>query len=363
MSQPPTNPNPDPRLSELIEDAVADVDPVDRLSAIRARTANASESKVTTMTSRRRSWTLTAGAAVVAAAAVVVAVAVIGQQDNKPTSGPGPAASDSTSDGSSSSPAPSEPTSTASSPDGGGSSTYAIYFVGDTPFGPRLYREFQTVEGGDAATTVVAMAIGGDALDPDYGTLWPGAGVHSVTDNGDVITVDLGADSTPLRDRPESMTKKQATIAVQQVIYTAQAFFGRGRAPVQLLIAGQHSDMVLGVPASEPLANDDPNDVLSLVSLTDPAEGAVVTGGTLHVSGVANSFEATVPWQILQGATVIDEYSFMAEGAYDKLYPFDGTIDVSGLAPGTYTLRVATDDPSGGEGPGPYVDTRTFTIG
>jgi hypothetical protein len=363
MSQPPLNPTPDPRLAELIEDAVADVDPVDRLAAIRSRTVHASESKVSNMTSRR-SWTITAGAAVVAAAAVVVAVAVIGQQNNKPTSGPGPAASDSTSDGSSSSPAPSDPTSATSSPDGGGSSVYAMYFVGDTPFGPRLYREFQPVEGSNPAQVAVGMAIGGGALDPDYRTEWPAdTTIGAVPDNGDVITVDLGTTSGSLRERPAGMSKADASIAVQQVIYTAQAFFGRGRAPVQLLIDGQHSDMVLGVPASEPLANDDPNDVLSLVSLTDPAEGTVVTGDTLHVSGVANSFEATVPWQILQGTKVVDEYSFMAEGAYDKLYPFEGTIDVSGLAPGTYTLRVATDDPSGGEGPGPFVDTRTFVIG
>ena len=38
-------------------------------------------------------------------------------------------------------------------------------------------------------------------------------------------------------------------------------------------------------------------------------------------------------------------------------------IDVSDLAPGDYTLRVQTDDPSGGEGPGPFEDTRTFTVG
>ena len=74
---------------------------------------------------------------------------------------------------------------------------------------------------------------------------------------------------------------------------------------------------------------------------------------------MANSFEATVPWQILQGTKVVDEYSFMAEGAYDKLYPFEGTIDVS--APGSGHLHAAGRDrrPVRRRGPGPYVDTRT----
>jgi hypothetical protein len=39
-----------------------------------------------------------------------------------------------------------------------------------------------------------------------------------------------------------------------------------------------------------------------------------------------------------------------------------GPIDVSGLTPGTYTFAASTDDPSGGEGPGPTEDTRTLFL-
>ena len=47
-----------------------------------------------------------------------------------------------------------------------------------------------------------------------------------------------------------------------------------------------------------------------------------------------------------------------------RLFPFSGEIDVSSLDPGTYTLIVETDDPSGGaEGGIPvFTDTRTFVI-
>ena len=47
----------------------------------------------------------------------------------------------------------------------------------------------------------------------------------------------------------------------------------------------------------------------------------------------------------------------------DKLYPWETAVDVSGLAPGTYTFVALTDDPSGGaEGAGPTYDTRTIVV-
>ena len=50
-------------------------------------------------------------------------------------------------------------------------------------------------------------------------------------------------------------------------------------------------------------------------------------------------------------------------GAGDRLYPWETEIDVSGLAPGTYTFVAMTDDPSGGdEGTGPFTDTRTIIV-
>ena len=46
----------------------------------------------------------------------------------------------------------------------------------------------------------------------------------------------------------------------------------------------------------------------------------------------------------------------------DKLYPWTAEVDVSGLAPGTYTFVAMTDDPSGGEGAGPTEDTKTIVV-
>ncbi len=51
-----------------------------------------------------------------------------------------------------------------------------------------------------------------------------------------------------------------------------------------------------------------------------------------------------------------------AEGWMDKLYPFETEVDISGLAPGTYTFVALTDDESGGEGGGPTQDSKTITV-
>ncbi len=63
-----------------------------------------------------------------------------------------------------------------------------------------------------------------------------------------------------------------------------------------------------------------------------------------------------------RGAVVLT-YSAMAKGWEGRLYPWQAEIDVSGLAPGTYTFVAMTDDPTGGaEGGGPTSDTRTIVV-
>ena len=107
---------------------------------------------------------------------------------------------------------------------------------------------------------------------------------------------------------------------------------------------------------SAPAAGD------TLITLDAPAEGATVSG-TFDAKGTANSPEANVPWRILDasGAKVLDGF-FTAEGWMDKLYPYAGPVDVSSLAPGTYTFVVSIDDPSGGEGKPAQKVSRSITV-
>ena len=121
--------------------------------------------------------------------------------------------------------------------------------------------------------------------------------------------------------------------------------------------------VLFGIDTSAPFTNAPPLDVLSLVNVTSPEQGASVEGDTLEASGVASSFEATVPWEVQQGGKVVLDGFATAEGWMDKLYPWQTTIDVSGLQPGDYTFVARTDDPSGGaEGAGPSEDTKDFTL-
>ena len=359
-----TDPTNDPRHEQirgLLSDAVSDVEPHDALDSIRSRT------KVTPMSSRNRSgrpWRYALlGAA--ATAAVIGGIAYAGgnlsltgnDDDTSPAGAPAthrqPSRGGDGSQTADSTPS-SEPATT--------TLAVAAYYVGDTPQGPRLYREFDQVTAADRLTGALAR-LQAQPADPDYRTPWPADAFSGVSFDGvgkdGLVTVSLTDAS--LHDRPAGMSADEAKLAVQQVVYTMQAAV-QARAAVEFRLDGNPVDQVLGVPTSEPLANAPQLDVLSLVSITDPEQGADASG-TLKVAGVANSFEANVPWQILQGDTIVKEGYVTAEGAYgNELYPWHDQIDISKLAAGDYTFRAQTDDPSGGEGKGPFVDTRTFTV-
>jgi hypothetical protein len=214
---------------------------------------------------------------------------------------------------------------------------------------------------------VCAAALGSPA-DPDYATYWSKAGLVgcNASWNNDVVTIDLSTNDAAALHDGTKISADQRAISIQQLIFTAQAALGKGRVPVQFLINGKHSDQVLGQPASEPLANAPVLDTLAHVNLTTPAQGAVITGDNLEVSGVANSFEANVVIRLqrYEGTYIAFEKPLTAEGWMgEKLFPFAGTFDISGVAPGKYTVHAMTDDPSGGaEGNGPFSDTKVITI-
>jgi hypothetical protein len=340
---------PDERLAELLSDAVADVEPADRLDAIRDRT------RVTTLASRRRGL-FVVGGSVLATAAVVTAIALATGQNSPSADEPGPLHSPSNA-------VEPTPTETTPAPPPPQTTTAGGYYLGDTTGGPRLFREFTRVPADNPLDAGLA-ALQQAPDDPDYWTPWPSgafseAHFDGIGDEG-LIQVVL-ADSS-LHDRPAGMSQAEAEAAVQQVVYTMQAAT-QTRAAVQFVYDHNPIDQVLGVPTAEPLANASPLATLSHVSISDPAEGQEVSG-TFHATGVANSFEANVRWEIRQGDTVPLEGFFTATGwMADRLFPFGGDVDVSSLGPGTYTFVVSEDDPSGGaEGNGPDTDTRTIVV-
>ena len=192
---------------------------------------------------------------------------------------------------------------------------------------PRLYREFQTLSPGSDPDAVGRSVWRCDARADSTPTTGPSGpadtAVGAVTDDGDVITVDL--EPTRSAARPPGRHERAGRVARGAAgrLHRPGVTSRRG-APVQFSCSSTTAHrQVLGVPAAEPLANDPALDTLSLVSLSTPGEGDQVTGDTLGVEGAANSFEATVPWQILQGDTEVLTGFTTAEGAYGtKLWPF-----------------------------------------
>ncbi|HET7682842.1 MAG TPA: Gmad2 immunoglobulin-like domain-containing protein [Marmoricola sp.] len=344
MSHRPDDPD---ELGRLLHDAVEDVHPHGTPADIRRRSE---EGDTMTNPGALSRWLPLSVAAAVAMVLVIGGTAwltnrgddappVAGPSKGSTSQTPGPTATTSTE------PRPS-PSPTDAATSGTVTRALPVYFAGETLAGPRLFREFQRGEvcnDEDCAwVEAVDRAVAGTPIDRDYRTLWPaGAGVDMVGVNQDgLITVSItGAP----RERPAGMTAAAADLAVQQVVYTAQAIVNDGRQPVQLLLDGQHSDQVLGVPTSEPLAEDDADSTLAPVQIFTPAEGAEVESG-FEVTGQAAAFEANVQWELRQGDKVVD-HGFTTAAECCTLAPYSFT--VTDVAPGQYTLVVHDDDASG----------------
>lgn len=296
-----------------------------------------------------------------AVTAVVTALVLSGCGDDEPSNNADDPASTPESETSDASPtdATTPPTDapTESETTGGTTETVTVpvYFVGDTPRGPRLFAEQREVEADNPLEEAAALMAAGDAADPDYRTLFPeGGGFESIEYDGDKFAVTLRDDAwnTPA----PGMTEAEAKLAVQQLVYTLQGVEG-AEVPIVVLPSGMLFGDAPVVGAADELSTR------ALVNVLSPAEGATVTD-TFTASGEASSFEATVPWQVRDeaGETVLEGFS-TAEGYIDGLYPWQAEVDVSELAPGTYTFVAMTDDPSGGaEGGEPTEDTKTIVV-
>lgn len=334
------------RIKDLLHEVADGVEPGDRLDAIRAGTSGGRAG---------RGWWAAGGVGLVAAS--VVTALALGTGTTPRSSDPDPAGTSSP-----------MPTATATEAQ---SSVVAVYYVGDTPDGPRLYREFRRVEGEPLVAAVSAATghtVDGPSLapvDPDYRVPWPAMTRASaaLSAEGDVIEITLGGDpQDDLRVRG-TLSEGEAGVAVEALVRTAQGAIGE-RLPVRFLLFGEITDQVLGVPTSEPLAAGSDLAVLAHVSLSDPSEGLLVDNDEpFRVTGVGNSFEGNIVTRIqrLSGVVeVVAEEPAIAGTYEDRLFPFEVTFDLTAVPPGDYLVVSRTDDPSG-EGR-VHLDDRRITI-
>lgn len=281
-------------------------------------------------------------------AVAVGALAACGNGTGTPTEEPTSAPTPSPTSSPTSSPAP-EPTATTPAEP----VAVPVYFVVDTRAGLRLAREWREVTGDPVMAAVETMIAGAD--DPDYGTTWnPQTAVLGVDVGQDVIAVDLSDDA-----RTASVGSQGAVLIVQQLVHTASEAAGLDL-PVELTIEGMPAGELWGAVLWEgPVETQDPLDVRVLVQIDTPVEGAEVDS-PFEVSGEAAAFEANVPWRVLDSAgteVVTSGFTMTSEG--QTFAPFSFSLD---LEPGTYTVEISEDDPSGGAGGTPMTDTRTVTV-
>jgi len=386
------NPRDDQWLRDVLDNAVADVEPREALHEIRARTRP--------MTPLRpgRTWMWGAGGAMLATAATVAVIAAIGGSTSPSADDPGLATSPSasaspTADGEPTekdepseapskdgAPTPGDDPTGASTPPVGppASEIVPVYYLGEVTFHQgeggdmqtafRLYREWHAVDvsaasaGAVAADAVAEAAVremlAGNPHDPDYISPWAeGVEVDSVSGAGSVITVDL---TGPLQD--SSVGAEAAEVAVQQLVYTVQAAYAHALGvpvtdPVRILLDGQPvSDLWGHVDAGEPIARAEQIDVQAPVWVTTPSEGQAVSS-PVTVEGVASVFEGTVSWRVLQGTAVVKESSTLASEGGPVFAEFRFTVK---LPPGTYTLEAY--DASELDGSVTFLDTKTISV-
>lgn len=294
----------------------------------------------------------------VAGVATVLALGLAGCGDDTPI----PPA---TTGGSASTSAPttgaSTPPTTSVTSSAGQLSGIPVYWIGQSRKSFALFREFRTVPdvGGPIASAVAAMTRM-TPLDPDYQTPWKPAARVTATQTGQSIAVDLSADAIS----NTQVGSELAARAVQQLVYTATAAAFASGTPattVTITIDGKAADAWGVVRLGEPTQRAAMASVQAHAWVTSPQEGDTVTAGTVTFKGFGTSFEANFPWKITNaaGAEVAKGFTMGGTGTGG----FGEVTFTATLTPGTYTVQLQTDDPSGGaEGSGAAVDTKRFIV-
>lgn len=314
----------------------------------------------TTRTHDPRRWpvVLLAAAAVVA---VVVGVLALRPQPGEPVpASPTPTPSDNTS---------SAPPSPSTSPSPSGSTTPSeqaadaplpVYYIGLEAHGwpesglglrrdwispPREGRSPQE-RVADALTAAMARSIATEGGQ----TPWSGVGHGLVSATRDRIDIALTA--APTTDLPDNVS----SLAVQQLVWTAQAAFGAGNVPVHFTLPGGETRLWSTdiTRAQVRPVRAEQYTVLADLWLTEPAHNAeaaiaVAAGTPTTFSGEASVFEANVQWQLTRDdGTVVDRGVVMASAGAPDRGTF--TIRLTVATPGDYVLKAFSVSMKDGQG-------------
>jgi len=221
------------------------------------------------------------------------------------------------------------------------------YFVGaNSGTGDRygLYREFVRTAVPVGATpsqkakAAVAVAMNAQPFTnfEPYVQPWSGTKVNDVTVTPSLITITLSGPGA------SGFTPEQTRLAVQELVWTAQAAVGQGTIPVKFTVADGSTklfgtypaDTTYNRPAKELWYED-----LAPIWIISPDRGEVFPAADAVVaSGESCAFEATTAWELKKGSTTVKSGSTMASSSC----PIRGTwqVNLGVLAAGDYTFRM-----------------------
>jgi hypothetical protein len=221
------------------------------------------------------------------------------------------------------------------------------YFVGaSSGTGDRfgLYREFVRTTVPVAATpaqkarAAVAVAMNAQPFTnyEPYLQPWSGTTVKSAAVTPSLISITLSGPGA------QGFTAEQTRLAVQQLVWTAQAAVAKGAVPVKFVVANG-STKLFGTYPTTRTYNRPAKDLhyrdLAPIWITSPARGQVLPAGTAVVAkGESCAFEATTQWQLKRGTTTIKSgFTTASSGC-----PTRGSWEVKlGVLPaGSYTFQM-----------------------
>ena len=220
------------------------------------------------------------------------------------------------------------------------------YFVGaNTAAGDKfgLYREFvrtavpvgaTPAQKAKAAVTVAMNAQPFTNYEP-YVQPWSGTSVTDVTVTPSLITITLSGPGA------SGFTPAQTKLAVQQLVWTAQAAIGR-TIPVKFVVANGSPTLFGTYPTTQTYnrpAKDLQFEVLAPIWITAPVRNQVYpAGATVMAAGQSCSFEGTTQWQLKRSGTTVKSGVATASSGC----PTRGTwqVKLGVLAAGNYTFRM-----------------------
>ena len=230
--------------------------------------------------------------------------------------------------------------------------TLALYYVGKTDLGLRLYREFRSVLSTDDMGLYSLQALVRNKhhpLDMDYYNLWGnGSVINYVRYSGSRAVVDLSV--VPINVGAEAEMR-----AIDQLVWTLTANHP-STTSVTFTSGGKSFESFAGhVDARRRFSRELHYEVLAPVWVDQVA--AVMTSPVI-MRGTACTFEAGVHWQLFRNGELIRENHVLASGAC----PVRGgwSVNLGILRAGQYMF--AAQDISAKDGYVTQEDTKEFVI-